>query len=64
MPTDRYLDLLKQGFMKPLKVRRLQVVATPKPFVSCVGCMDWHREGKHVKDAATRKANIQKWGAQ
>ncbi len=59
---DRYLDLLKQGFMKPLKVRRSQ--PTPKPIVSCIGCMDWHREGKHIKDTATRKANIQKWRLQ
>lgn len=62
--SDRFNDLQKQGFMrsayasmdrasKPSKAKKPE-----RPIVGCTGCMDWHREGKHNKDAATRKANI------
>lgn len=48
MATDRYIDLLKQGFMKrgctkPKKEKKLQ------PIVACEKCKDWHRKGKHTK---------------
>jgi hypothetical protein len=49
MATDRYVDLLKQGFMKPLRARRL---AKPKPapvIVACERCCDWHPKGKHIR---------------
>lgn len=47
--TDRYVDLLKQGFIK-----RAFTPPTPKrpkverPIVACNRCGDWHREGKHT----------------
>lgn len=45
---DRYVDLLKQGFMKigrkpPRRPKK------PKPIVTCDKCRDWHRQGKHTK---------------
>lgn len=55
-PTDpmaRFLDLQKQGFMKPLKAKR---VAKERPIVACQACMDWHRQGKHSKSKAERAA--------
>jgi len=53
--ADRYLDLLKQGFMKPSKApRRLKA---ERAIVSCMKCRDWHREGKHVsKEVLLRRA--------
>jgi hypothetical protein len=51
---DRYLDLLKQGFMKPPRKVRVKV---PVPIVACDDCLNWHAKGKHTADAATRKAN-------
>jgi hypothetical protein len=44
--TDRYVDLLKQGFMRGRKVKR---VAKPKPIVTCDKCRDWHRQGEHIQ---------------
>lgn len=43
---DRYLDLLKQGFMKPRKARKPKA---EQPIVACKKCQDWHRKGKHTK---------------
>jgi hypothetical protein len=53
-PINMYLDLLKQGFMKAPRVRR---VKKPAPVISCSDCLNWHQKGKHTADAATRKAN-------
>lgn len=55
---DRYADLLKQGFMKP--IRRGRGTKKPKveqPIVSCEDCLNWHRKGKHTASATERKAN-------
>lgn len=52
--SERFNDLQRQGFMKfrapkaPKKVRQT---------VACDACLNWHPEGKHTADAATRKAN-------
>ena len=43
MATDRLLDLMKQGFMKPRKAARKN--SSEKSFVSCAKCQDWHRAG-------------------
>jgi hypothetical protein len=59
----RFNDLQRQGFMRSAYASRDAKPKVPKPapkYTSCVGCMDWHPEGKHNKDAATRKANIKK----
>jgi hypothetical protein len=45
---DRYLDLLKQGFMKP---RRKRAPRPPPEIVACDRCLDWHPKGKHRKPA-------------
>jgi hypothetical protein len=45
--TDRYLDLLKQGFMKPAKPTRKPRV--DRPIVACDKCRDWHRKGQHTR---------------
>jgi predicted kinase len=58
--TDRYVDLLKQGFMRrALNPPKPKPKAEKKvrPIVACKDCQDWHREGKHTKSAAERKAN-------
>jgi hypothetical protein len=57
-PIDRFSDLQKQGFMKPLKVRRPKV---ERPIVACHDCLNWHQQGKHSADAETRKANQALW---
>jgi hypothetical protein len=52
---NRLCDLMKQGlstFTAPKK-RKPKV---EKPWVACQACQDWHREGKHVRTAAERKA--------
>lgn len=49
-PQDRHCDLMRQGFMKPTKVRR---VKPQRPVVACDRCMDWHPKGQH------RKAQVQ-----
>lgn len=57
---DRFNDLNRQGFMKPLKAAR-----KPKelpPMVACDACMNWHRQGKHTAAPSERKANLAKWG--
>jgi hypothetical protein len=45
-PGEIYIDLLKQGFMRPLKVKRPK---KERPIVACDKCQDWHPEGKHRK---------------
>jgi hypothetical protein len=51
----RYLDIMKQGFMKPLPKPR--PVKTPPPIIACNDCLNWHRQGKHTADLQTRRAN-------
>jgi hypothetical protein len=51
--TDRLLDLMRQGFMKS---RRTRTPAKERPIVACDDCLNWHRQGSHTSDAATRKA--------
>jgi hypothetical protein len=50
-PTDpRYVDLMRQGFMKGPKRQ-----AKPKafvPHVACERCQDWHAPGKHIATCA------------
>ncbi len=54
--AGRYCDLMKQGFMKARKAPKAVKVV---PVVSCYGCMNWHRQGKHiVPDAIVRRANF------
>jgi len=43
--TNRMMDLLKQGFMKPAKVRKPKI---ERPIVACERCLNWHRQGKHT----------------
>lgn len=51
---DRLSDIMRQGFMRGLKPARAKAIE--KPVVACQECLNWHREGKHTADAATRKA--------
>lgn len=44
--TDRYVDLMRQGFMKPL---RQPEAKTALPTVACTHCKDWHRKSKHTQ---------------
>jgi len=54
--TDRLVDLMRQGFMKPLRARKERKVAMQ---VRCFGCLNWHAKNKHVvTDKATRRANM------
>jgi hypothetical protein len=55
-PASRFADLQKQGFMRPRKAARKPKVEAP--IVACSACLNWHREGKHTADAATRRANL------
>lgn len=57
MATDRYLDLLKQGFMRPRSTRIRQQPKQPAPIVACDDCRNWHRKGKHTASLAVRRAN-------
>ncbi len=60
-PIGRYLDIMKQGFMKPLSKPRK--VKTPLPMVACAGCLNWHRKNAHIElDAAVRKVNRERLG--
>lgn len=63
-PMGRYLDLMKQGFMKPLPKPRIRKdgkpYGTPKPveIVACHGCQNWHPKGQHIeRNIAKRRAN-------
>jgi hypothetical protein len=38
----RHLDIMKQGFMKPLPKPRAQKVLPP--IVACCGCLNWQPE--------------------
>lgn len=42
--------------MKPRPAPRKK--APERPIVACDACLNWHREGKHTADAATRRANL------
>jgi hypothetical protein len=50
----RYADLMRQGFMKPLRKRREPKAALP--IVSCNACQNWHPQGKHTASKAERDA--------
>ena len=54
MASERYLDLMKQGFMKPRREKREP--AKPKPTVACEECLNWHAEGKHTAPIDVRRA--------
>lgn len=56
MSVDRY-DILKQGFMKFRKPPKAP--KSEAPIVACDDCLNWHRKGKHISDAETRKARRQ-----
>lgn len=43
---ERSRDIMRQGFMKPLKVK--PVKAKPE-IVACNKCLNWHPKGKHIK---------------
>jgi hypothetical protein len=53
---DRLLDLMRQGFMKPIKQRKPKA---ERPIVACHACLNWHPQGKHTASAEQRKANLQ-----
>lgn len=53
--TERYADLMKQGFMKPLPRARKPKPSTP--VASCRGCKNWHRQGEHTMPLEVRKVN-------
>ena len=53
--VERYCDLMKQGFMKPMPKARIK--KAPLPVVSCTDCMNWHRKGAHTATIEVRKAN-------
>lgn len=46
LAMERFNDLQRQGFMKPLKARTPKA---PPVIVACAKCQDWHRKGKHTK---------------
>ena len=54
-PQGMLCDLMKQGFMKPLPVRKPKKV---RLFVACNGCLNWHEKGKHTSLPAARKLNL------
>jgi hypothetical protein len=60
MASDRYLDLLKQGFMRSAFKSPCKPKQQPKqlPMVACNGCRNWHRQGKHTANATERAANL------
>ncbi len=43
-PASRLIDLYRQGFMKPRRVKKVRV---KRPIVACMKCQDWHEEGRH-----------------
>lgn len=53
-PKSRWEDLQKQGFMKP---RKQKAPKKERPIVACEDCLNWHREGQHTADRATRAKN-------
>lgn len=59
--AGRYCDLMKQGFMKPLKAPKAK---KPVIRVACCGCENWHVKGQHtLTDATQRKANFERYKA-
>ena len=44
--SARLVDLMRQGFMKPLKKGKAKADV---PWVACDRCRDWHRKGRHTK---------------
>ena len=52
--TVMLADLMRQGFMKPVKRKK---PAIERPIVACDDCLNWHRKGKHIADATVRKKN-------
>jgi hypothetical protein len=52
---DRLCDLMKQG-LATFTAPKLRTPKVERPIVACPACQDWHREGKHVRTVAERKA--------
>ena len=50
-PLERQCDLMKQGFMKPLRKKTKKEL--PR-MGSCYECMDWHFLGKHTAKEGMR----------
>ena len=46
--VDRYVDLLRQGFMKQGRKTKKSKSTIVKPVVACAVCRDWHVKGKHI----------------
>jgi hypothetical protein len=44
-PIARFVDLQRQGFMRPRKARKER---KPVEIVACDRCRDWHPKGKHT----------------
>lgn len=58
--AGRYVDLMRQGFMKPLPKPRAK--KAPPPIVACRGCENWHRKGSHSQpDPLVRRANEKRY---
>jgi hypothetical protein len=53
-PIVRFMDLQKQGFMRPVKVRKKK---EQKPSIACDDCLNWHTKGRHTANRETRKVN-------
>lgn len=53
---NRHADLMRQGFMKPMKKARAP--RAKGPTVTCDACLNWHEQGKHTAPAAARAANL------
>ena len=53
MASDRYLDLLQQGFMRG--GARSKPKKAPPPTVSCYDCLNWHPKGKHISPPEVRR---------
>jgi len=58
---DRLCDLMRQGFMKTGKRLQSKKLSAPEESIACIGCLNWHRKGRHLLDTATRKRNIDDW---
>lgn len=54
--SERLADIMRQGFMKQ-RAPKKRAMEPERPIVACEDCLNWHRQGKHTADAATRKAN-------
>jgi hypothetical protein len=46
LADDRLCDLMRQGFMKPMRARKPKAAPV---IVACDRCLDWHAKGKHTK---------------